>query len=99
MATSLTVNLHVNWDQRYPLQWELDFIENAGSEAGNGSHVLQLLTDAADLHRKEIVGFAQNMSDSRLPPDEWLLAWYEEHGFIRTGREPCGVRIRRPYAS
>jgi hypothetical protein len=99
LATALDVNLHVNWDKRYPHRWELDFIENAGSEAGNGTHVLKLLTDAADLHRKEIVGFVQNMSDSRLPPDEWLLIWYEKHGFIRICGANHGVHIRRRYAA
>ena len=99
LATALDVNLHVNWDKRYPYQWELDYIENASSEAGSGSHVLRLLTDAADLHRKEIVGFAQNMSDSRLPPNEWLLAWYEKHGFVRIFGDEHGVRIKRPRAT
>jgi hypothetical protein len=42
LATALDGNLHVNWDKRYPHQWELDFIENAGSEAASGSHVLKL---------------------------------------------------------
>jgi hypothetical protein len=58
-----------------------------------------LLTDAADLHRKEIVGLAQNMSNARSPPDEWLLAWYVKHGFIRAYTEAHGVRIRRPPAA
>ena len=99
LAKALDVNLHVNWDKRYPHRWELDFIENAGSQVGGGSHVLKLLTDAADLHRKEIIGFVQNMSDSRLPPDEWLLVWYEKHGFIRIFSEKQGVHIKRRHAA
>jgi len=95
LATALQVNLHVSWDKRYPHEWELDFIENTGSEAGSGSRILKLLTDAADLHRKEIVGWVQNVLNCRLPPDEWLLVWYEKHGFIRTGSEDHGVCIRR----
>ena len=82
LATALHVNLHVSWGHQFPHEWELDLIENTGREPGSGSHILKLLTDAADLHRREIVGLAQNMSNSRLPPDEWLLAWYEKHGFI-----------------
>jgi hypothetical protein len=99
LATALHVNLHVSWGNWYPHEWELDLIENTGCEPGSGSHVLKLLTDAADLHRKEIVGLAQNMSNSRLPPDEWLLVWYEKHGFIRASTEVHGVRIRRPRSS
>ena len=57
-----------------PHEWELDLIENTGREPGSGSHIPKSLTDAADLHRREIVGLAQNMSNSRLPPDEWSLA-------------------------
>ena len=99
LATALHVNLHVSWDNRYPQEWELDFIENTGAEAGGGSHILKLLTDAADLHRKEIIGWVQNVLNCRLPPDEWLLVWYEKHGFIRTCTEAHGVRIRRPQAA
>ena len=99
LATALHVNLHVSWGNWYPHEWELDLIENTGCEPGSGSHVLKLLTDAADLHQKEIVGLAQNMSNSRLPPDEWLLVWYEKHGFIRASTEVHGVRIRRPRSS
>ena len=99
LAKALDVNLHVNWDKRYPHRWELDFIENAGFQPGGGSHVLKLLTDAADLHRKEIIGFVQNMSDSRLRPAEWLLIWYEKHGFMRICSGDHGVHIRRRHAA
>jgi hypothetical protein len=58
---------------------------------------LKLLTDAANLHRKTIIGFVQNMLDSRLPPDEWLLSWYEKHGFVRIRGEYHGVHISRPH--
>lgn len=96
LATAMGVNLHINWNRRFPHQWQLDFIENKRSEPGSGSYVLMSLIDAAELHRKEIVAFAQNMTDSRLPPEEWVLRWYEKHGFIRTYREEHGVGIRRP---
>lgn len=99
LATELRVNLHVNWNQGYPDQWELNFIENGGAAPGSCDHVLDLLTKAADLHGKEIVGFAQNTSDGNLPPDEWLLTWYEKHGFHRIPGDDIGVSIRRPHAA
>jgi hypothetical protein len=42
LATALDINLHVNWDKRYPHQWNWLFIENAGSEAASGGRVLKL---------------------------------------------------------
>ncbi|MDX2205753.1 MAG: hypothetical protein NW223_23580 [Hyphomicrobiaceae bacterium] len=96
LATALDVNLHVNWDTRQPHLWELEFIKNASSVAGNGSLVLGLLNDAADQHQMGIVGFAQNMTDCRLPPHEKLLSWYEKHGFRRGRAEQHGIQIRRP---
>ncbi len=73
-ATQLDVDLHINWDERDPQLWELEFIKNSGDVAGNGSLVLSMLADAADLHRMCIVGFAQNMTDCRVPPAEKLLS-------------------------
>ena len=99
LATELGVNLHVNWNKGYPDQWELNYIENGEAAPGSCSHILKLLTDAADLHRKEIVGFAQNTSDGSLPPHEWLLTWYEKHGFYRIAGDDYGVPIRRPHAA
>jgi hypothetical protein len=98
LATNLGVNLHVNWNKGYPDQWALNFIENGGAAPGSCSHVLKLLTDAADLHSKELVGFAQNTSDGSLPPDEWLLTWYEKHGFHRMSSDDYGVPIRRSHS-
>jgi hypothetical protein len=96
LATELGVNLHLNWDRRYPDQWELNFIENRDAARGSCSRILRMLTQAADRHGKEILGYAQNTADSRLPPDQWLLEWYEKHGFHRIPDESSGVPIRRP---
>jgi hypothetical protein len=95
LATELRVNLHVNWDKRFPDEWELDFIENSDAAPGSCSHVLRLLTEAADRHRKDIIGCVQNTSDSALPPEKWLLEWYTKHGFHQVANEPQGVPIRR----
>ena len=97
LATALDVNLHVNWDKRDPKFWELEFIKNASSVTGSGTLVLGLLNDAADRHRMGIIGFAQNMVDSRLPPTEKLLCWYEKHGYTRVCAEPHGVQIKRAF--
>lgn len=68
LATELGVNLHVNWDKRYPDEWALEFIENRDAAPGSCSRVLKLLTETADRYGKGILGFAQNTSDSALPP-------------------------------
>jgi hypothetical protein len=99
LATELRVNLHINWDQRYPDEWELDFIENRDAVPGSCSHVLRLLTEAADRHRKDIIGCVQNTSDSALPPEQWVLDWYMKHGFHLVADEVHGVPIRRPRCS
>ena len=99
LATELGVNLHVNWNRGYPDQWELKFIENGGAAPGSCSRVLKQLTDAADQNCKELIGFAQNTTDGSLPPDEWLLTWYEKHGFHRIFTDDYGVPIRRPHAA
>jgi len=95
-ATELAVDLHVNWDEREPHLWELEFIKNAGAMPGNGGIVLRQLIEAADQHQKCILGFAQNLADCRLPPDDRLLSWYEKHGFVQVGAERHGVQIKRP---
>jgi hypothetical protein len=95
LATELNVNLHVNWDKRFPDEWELDFIENRDAAPGSCSHVLRLLTEAADRHGKDIIGCVQNTFDSSLPPEPWLLEWYMNHGFHQIANEVHGVPIRR----
>jgi hypothetical protein len=99
LATDWRINLHVNWDERYPDEWELDFIENRDSAPGSGSLVLRLLTEAADRHRKDIIGCVQNTSDSRLPPEQWVLDWYRKHGFRQVANDARGVTIRRSQRS
>jgi hypothetical protein len=94
-ASLLDVDLHINWDERDPQLWELEFIKNSGAIAGNGSLVLNMVNDAADLHRKSIVGFAQNMADCRSPPHAKLLSWYERHGFAQICVEEHGVQVKR----
>ena len=96
LATELGVNLHVNWDKRYPDEWELNFIENSEAAPGSCGHVLKLLTETADRHSKDIIGYAQNTSDSRLPPHKWILQWYMRHGFHQVASDAHGVAIRRP---
>jgi hypothetical protein len=95
LATELRVNLHVRWDFRYPDEWELDFIENRDAAPGSCSRVLKRLTEAADRHGKDIIGCAQNTSDSRLPPENWVVAWYMKHGFQQVACDAHGVAIRR----
>jgi hypothetical protein len=99
LATELGVNLHVNWDKRYPDEWELNFIENRQAAPGSCSHVLKLLTQVADRHSKDLIGCAQNTSDSRLPPEQWVLQRYVKHGFHGEACDAYGVAIRRPRRS
>ena len=95
VATELGVEVHVNWDTLSPALWELEFIRNVGSVRGCGSTVLRLLTVAADVNRKTIIGFAQNMIDSREPPAHKLMTWYARHGFEAGSTEAHGVQIKR----
>ena len=94
-AKRLRVNLHVFCYEKHPETWDLAYIENRDAKPGHCSHVLRLLTQAADMHCKEIVATATNISDDTLPPDEWLLTWYEKHGFAREPTIPPHVKIRR----
>lgn len=94
-ATRLKVNLHVFSYERYPDTWDLAYIENCDAKPGDCSHVLRRLTQTADMHCKEIVATATNIFDDTLPPDEWLLTWYEKNGFCREPTNPPHVKIRR----
>ena len=96
IAKLLKVNLHVFCYEGYPDKWDLAYIENCGAKPGHCSHILRLLTHMADLHCKEIVATATNISNDTLPPDKWLLTWYEKHGFCREATNPPHVNIRRP---
>lgn len=94
IAKELKVNLHLRCDDRHPNVWMFEYIENVNAPPGTCTLVLELLTGLADVHQKVMTGTAQYMSGDTSTP-EWLVAWYERHGFRREARKGPGVPIER----